>query len=1068
LVKTKPDIRSQQKFAEEMADYIFSRTSGSHEKDKTTEMKPSRKFFLGNLAASKPNPEYETEDEENKTSIRAQRIEASILVNDNALDKKKVEIKASGHFYYKAENEEDKKYWKKTDFSETWDTTIGNKSKDIDFSESINKANEDGEIVTKIREETFQAKLYISIKDFEKERKLVTFKLVNEGREEIDGSNDYDKSLFNCQMSVDLKNINNIEFREEYEYEGYSQRYYYDFTTVNCQAEWIDENKFITKHHGKFQQKNILPRENLENIDFSFLNLSRKDGLKDLRRFLDLMNNRLKSYEKNVRNENETEWKNRVGKREKKWKEQIDRVEHFEQLVKRVENGIKILQTNEKALKSFLWMNEAFNDYFNNYHKIKNGEWRIFQLVFIISTIESITDEKNLDLTDVVHVPTGGGKTEAYLGLVLFTLFYERLLGKNGGVSAIVKFPLRMLSVQQLERISSIIVYADKIRGEKSDINDTNNFSIGYFVGSKNPDFPAYYKELKENFYDKENDEFLEEQSFVLPKCPFCSSPVYLKNDDKHKRILHYCKECDKEYEIYLSDREIYRWRPSFIVSTVDKWASISMQRRIRSLLGGNGSYCPEGHGFIPSGDTCENNSRKEEFTCGEIGKDSESFDGPRLSIQDEMHLLREGFGSISGHFEGIIEELVKSTSGRGLKHIALSATLRGTKSQVKELYKKRAFVLPGECPEGKGDDLDLFYKKLKGPQRIIYGLKPNLRDNHYASLRTLLHQIEFIIKQQNMLNEKPKRFEKKYSIKEEEGQELINYYFIPLTYHLKKQDAYDMDRLKSAVVNDRLIKKAKIKMKGDVVTGDCSLYELRRIIERVENYFKNNNLSTIKSESNKNYSEPLYATSVVSHGVDLDQLNFMIFQGLPYSTSEYIQSLSRVGRKNLGEILIWFYPNRVRDDSFYRNFNRYHDSLDHEVRPIPIKRDSRLATKQTITSLFCGGILNYLSNKKGKPIYQKGEIEKLKDEDWEDLKEFIENIYGRQLEIDLSEEIQKRKNQIIEDEDYNKKWFFPQILTDCEEKYFKTQTGMRGIQKQFVLELEDPNDNFAKNWIGE
>jgi len=1064
------DISTQQRFAEEMAEYIFSRTAGSHKKDETTEMKPSRKFFLGNLAAARPNPEYQTDDdEEGRSSIRAQRLETSILVDEKDIKDENILIEVSGHFYYKVEDEDDgKKFWKKKNFFDSWETKIAPSSKDIDFSEALEEANKDEKIVKKIKEDTFEAVLYISIEDFQDEGKLVTFKLVNEGEEELEKRDPFDRSLYDCHLTVDLKGIDNIEFQEEYMYEGHPQRYYYDFRTVNCHAKWVDGKKFTTQHFGEFYQRNIQPRENLQKINFTFSNLSNKKGLEDINKFLDLMEKRLETYEANVKNKEGENWKKKVGKREKKWQEQIEKVQHFEKLLSRVKEGIKILQNNEKALKSFLWMNETFDEYFSNYHEIKDGEWRIFQLVFILTTIESITDEKNLNLADVVHVPTGGGKTEAYLGLVLFTLFYERLVGKDGGVSAIVKFPLRMLSVQQLERISSIIVYANEIRSKKTEIENTNNFSIGYFVGSRNPDFPAFYKDLKNRLYDEERDEFVEKQSFVLPKCPFCSSDVYLKNDDNHKRILHYCRDCKKEYEIYLSDREIYRWRPSFLVSTVDKWAAVSMQRRMRNLLGGNGSYCPEGHGFIPSGDVCENNDRNEEFTCGKKGKDKESYDGPRLSIQDEMHLLREGFGSISGHFEGIIEEIIKSTSDRGLKHIALSATLRGTKSQVKELYKKEAFVLPGNCPEGKGDDFDLFYKKIEGPKRIIYGVKPNLRDNHYASLRTLLHQIEFILDQQKLLDKKPNEFEKKYSITKEKAQELLNYYFISLTYHLKKQDAYDMNRLKSAVVNDRLEKKSNIKMKGDVVTGDCSLYELRDIIGRVEEYFEQNSISNITSESEKCYSDPLYATSVVSHGVDLDQLNFMVFQGLPYSTSEYIQALSRVGRKNLGEIIVWFYPNRVRDDSFYRNFKRYHDSLDHEVRPIPIKRDARLATKQTITSLFCGGILNYLSNKKGRPLYQKGAIEKLGDEDWMDLVNFIERVYGRQLEIDLSNEVQARKDQIIKDEDYNDNWFFPQILTESEERYYKTQTGMRGIQKSFLLELDDPNENFARRWIGE
>jgi len=496
------DISTQQKFAEEMTDYIFSRASGSHENDDTTEMNPSRKYFLGNLAAAKPSPEYETDEGENRASIRAQKLESSILVDEKFIGRSDIIIKASGNFYYQVSKQEEanekRKYWKKVNFSDRWNTKIKEKCKEVDFASFISEANEDENIVKKISSDTFEAKISIKIEDYEENKKLVTFRLVNEGEEPIDGDK-FDRTLYNCQLTVDLNDVENIEFEEEYEYEGHPQRYYYDFRTVNCQAKWIDDNKFMTTNRGKFLQENIRPREELENIDFSFENLSLNEGLDDLDGFLDLMKDRLATYKKNIEGKSEDNWKKRAGNREKSWGEQIEKVKDFEKLIERVERGIEIVNKEKESKKSFLWMNETFDEYFSSYHEIKDGRWRIFQLVFILSTIQSVTHEENLDVADVVHVPTGGGKTEAYLGLVIFTLFYERLIGKEEGVSAIVKFPLRMLSVQQLERISSIIIYAEKIRSEKDELRDKGEFSIGYFVGSKNPDFPAYYEVVREN-----------------------------------------------------------------------------------------------------------------------------------------------------------------------------------------------------------------------------------------------------------------------------------------------------------------------------------------------------------------------------------------------------------------------------------------------------------------------------------------------------------------------------------------------------------------------------------------
>jgi hypothetical protein len=479
-------------------------------------------------------------------------------------------------------------------------------------------------------------------------------------------------------------------------------------------------------------------------------------------------------------------------------------------------------------------------------------------------------------------------------------------------------------------------------------------------------------------------------------------------------------------------------------------------------LLGGNGSMCPEGHGFIPSGDKCEDKA-EEDFKCENIGENEGDYSGPIVSIQDEMHLLREGFGTISAHFEGLIETIVEDNSNHRLKHIAMSATLNGTKKQICELYNKKYFVIPGRCPEGAGSPNDFFFEKKEGPKRIIYGLKPNLRDNHYASLRTLLHFAEFIINTQKDLNSNPNSFSIKYGLKDSsEAQELINQYLIPLTYHVKKQDAYDMGRLKDAVVGDRL--KTYFNgsdVKGEVLTGDSNLDDLKKAIDNVREFIKKYDPKDV--DNSGLIFEPIYATSVVSHGVDINELNFMIFQGLPYSTSEYIQALSRVGRKNLGIVLLWFYPNRVRDDSFYRNFDRYHNSLDHEVRPIPINRSSRLGLQQTINSMFCAGIINYLSNKKGKPFYLKSHVNELTLKDKEELVEFIQKTYGKNgLDIDINKEIQERINLIVHGSDGEKE-FFPKILTKSGNSFFRNLTGMRGIQKQLVLEVKPEDERILK-----
>lgn len=1084
------NISSQEKFSSELTNYIISKIAGTHKDDEIIVEKPHRLYLVGTLAARKKD---ETEDvaksdDGKAASIRASKLKVSILAKKNELAlNSEILLKATGNVYYKIkdnqsleqsndENEEVKPktkrdFWKRIDFSDECKLNISHNSEvKLNFSSAQEKANNDPLISKKIPENLWNGRISVNLTEYSDEEVLISFNYENLGKEQ-EQPDDFERTLFNCKLEVDLGNFVVEEFIDEYLYEGHKQRYFYDFRTMNCQARWLDDNRkhFITEHFARFEQENIRPKENIPGLDLTFANLMLADNaILSLEGFVNSMKKYNQIYKNSIPpNISKDEFQQKKDKRQNTWGERIQLAEHFEILITRIEKGLELIKTDINVRESFFRTNESFNNYYLSRDVPRsNASWRLFQLAFILSSIESVVKECDLDVADVLHVDTGGGKSEAYFALVVFTSFYERCTGKKDGVSAIVKFPLRMLSIQQLERAASVIIHAEAVRKKYDDVYSGSPFSLGYYVGSKSGDFPDLYIKVKNSLYEKNKLLSPAPPSKIISNCPICppnsKGTLRLEEDTTHNRIIHKCDKCGGEYYIYQSDREIFRWRPTVIVSTVDKWASLSLQRRVRNLLGGTGSMCPDGHGFIPSGDKCEE-KMDEDFQCSNIGNNLPNSEGPILSIQDEMHLLREGFGTISAHFEGLIEAIVEDRTKRKLKHIAMSATLNGTKKQIKELYNKKYFVIPGRCPEGAGSPNDFFSEKEEGPKRIVYGLKPNLRDNHYASLRTLLHFGEFIIDSQKDLNSDPNGFCDKYNLKNSsEAQGLLNQYLVPLTYHVKKQDAYDMGRLENAVVGDTLKNSFNgSDIHGTVLTGDSGLEELKEAIDNVRDFVKNYDPKDVDGEGL--LFKPIYATSVVSHGVDLDELNFMVFQGLPYSTSEYIQTLSRVGRKNLGIILLWFYPNRVRDESFYRNFVRYHDSLDHEVRPVPINRFSRLGLMQTINSLFCAGILNYLSNKKGKPLYYKQDVINLTLEDQEDLVNFIENVYGKKgLNINIPDEVGKRISE-IKIRKGSETQFFPNILSKSGNPFFHTQSGMRGIQKQLALDLNSNDERTLK-----
>lgn len=1077
------DVASESRFANNLVQYIAAKMSGTHDDDSIISEKPSKYFILGCLAAQRQRDRVdETNDLDNydsdkkAASIRAQQIRVSLLLTKRSItEESNLSITAAGHVYYKIRPERDEgertqRYlWKKSPFIHSCNVNVlplisqGKQHQnaftgDVSFAETVNNINSDPFKKTNVPLGTWQAEISVHVNEYDDERLIITVTFCNKSVEP-ESVDDFERTLFNCVIKVNLHSLITSEFRDEYLYEGHYQKYHYDFRTINCQASWVSEGEsFMTQHYGYFEQENIEPRESIKNIKFRFGDFtSDQTAIPILDNFLRELSLMHETYEAAYPDDvNDDEYKPREGHKERTWREQKKQISHFKDLFGRVSQGVDLIKCDPKVKEAFYKTNLSFENYYDN-NGTPGAGWRIFQLTFILASLPSVVQEKYLDTVDVLHVDTGGGKSEAYFGLVLFTAFYDRINNKKEGVSAIVKFPLRMLSIQQLERLSSLIIHADAVRAQYPRIFPGEAFSLGYYVGNKSSDFPKYYKEVKKKLYSGKTLLDPAPESLVVSKCPLCvaglNSKVRLIDDPSRGRIVHRCELCEKEFYIYLSDYEIFHWKPTVIVSTVDKWAGLAQQRRVRSLLGSRGSPCPEGHGFIISGASCESD-RGEAFQCEHIGESRLSSDGPRLSIQDEMHLLREGFGTIASHFEGLIELIVKNTSDRQLKHISMSATLNGTSSQIKELYLKNTFVIPGKCPEGVGSSNDIFFKQRDdGPKRVIYGFKPNLRDNHYATLRTLLHYAEFIINAQSTLNTEPDDFCEEYLLEDvNSAQKLITQFIIPLTYHLKKQDAYDMQRLQDAVIAEPLTQHYGVNVEGVPLTGDNSLEQLKKIIDDIRSCVARYSPEII--EDRQFTLNPIYSTSVISHGVDLEELNFIIFQGLPYSTAEYIQALSRVGRKHLGIVLVWFYPNRVRDDSYFRNFSRYHDTLDHQVKPVPVNRSSRLGIYQTLNSMFCASILAYMSNLKGKPLYRKQDIAELTLEDMKKIVQFMYSIYGSNaLDVNLQTEVEKRINEVILGQGSNTD-FFPKLLAKTGDPLFRNQSGMRGIQNNLGLIL--------------
>lgn len=162
----------------------------------------------------------------------------------------------------------------------------------------------------------------------------------------------------------------------------------------------------------------------------------------------------------------------------------------------RIRAGIQLLVEDDTAFDAFCFMNRsmilqrnimnfskkhgagiecAFRDFVDPRDPSNNFGWRPFQIAFILMNLKGIVDPEhdNREVVDLLYFPTGGGKTEAYLGLMAFVIANRRLRAEendeynlDGGVTAILRYTLRLLTTQQRDRITKMILAAELIRQE--------------------------------------------------------------------------------------------------------------------------------------------------------------------------------------------------------------------------------------------------------------------------------------------------------------------------------------------------------------------------------------------------------------------------------------------------------------------------------------------------------------------------------------------------------------------------------------------------------------------------
>ena len=616
----------------------------------------------------------------------------------------------------------------------------------------------------------------------------------------------------------------------------------------------------------------------------------------------------------------------------------------FGQELERFGLGRRAMREDDRLELAFRLANEAFSR--ANANKKDYDSWRLFQIVYLVSHLPDLAAREHpddpdyraeLDFADVLWVPTGGGKTEAYLGLIATALLYDRLRGKTKGVTAWLKFPLRMLSVQQLSRVLRILVEAEKIRREELDSRG-EPFELGYLVGGSNtPNSLTWPSEWWPGFEAAAAaDSVAYDDRRLMAECPFCNQEaVGLEVDKKARRLLHRCRSCREVLPLHMSDEEIYRSMPSILVGTVDKLTGLSWFGEFTQFSHGARLRCPD-HGYFTfgmagrclSGNDCNrraNEHRREEGWHDPV---------PALIIQDEMHLLKEELGAFDAHFEGALAE-IQSGAGIGLpsKILAASATIEQYEDQLRQVYgrKPRSFPTPGF------ERTRSFYSQETTDTRRVYlGVMPHYRRKADVTGMIQQHLVPHVASLQDT------------AASSSDGHpppalEMLFNYELSLAYVNSKIHGDQIaDDLRELV--QRFDDRNQDHLEMRVLTGDVKVADLAEPISRIEK----DTLATPRSQRIR----ALVGTSVVSHGVDLERLNTLVMAGLPPTVADYIQASSRSGRTHVGLVVTVFDAFSKRERSAFVNFTSFHQFLDRMVAPVPVNKYAYFGADRTLPGI--------------------------------------------------------------------------------------------------------------------
>jgi len=593
---------------------------------------------------------------------------------------------------------------------------------------------------------------------------------------------------------------------------------------------------------------------------------------------------------------------------------------------------------------------------------VPDPAWRPFQLAFLLMNLRGLAEPDHPDrgVVDLLFFPTGGGKTEAYLGLAAFTIVLRRLRNPgiaSAGVSVLMRYTLRLLTLDQLGRAATLICALEKLRKNDVERLGTWPFEIGLWVGraatpnrmGRNGDNDSYSARARTIAFLNDDRK---PSPLPIENCPWCGTKFTRNsfqlrpNPDQPTDLRVVCvnRHCefrgDNPLPILAVDEPIYRRLPCFLIATVDKFAALPWTGQVGALFGKVDRH--DTHGFYGP--------------CEPLRGDNlpvDSLPPPDLIIQDELHLISGPLGTIAGLYEAAVDALAtREVNGIRVRPriIASTATVRRADRQIRALFTRSDVeVFPPPGPDRRDSFFARTVPATERHARRYIGIAAQGRSLKVLLMRTYL---ALLTAAQKAYDEAGGR--KNPANPADPYMTMLGYFNALRELGGSRRIVEDEVRARAAGYGSRL----RVGEKDGAFVDRSIAHEVLELTSREPT----NRVADAKRRlalpfRDEEHVDVALATNMISVGLDITRLGLMAVLGQPKASAEYIQATSRVGRDadRPGLVITLLNIHRARDRSHYERFAAYHASFYRAVEATSVTPFSPRAIDRVLAAVVVG-----------------------------------------------------------------------------------------------------------------